>query len=171
MQLGTAHWENPHSPTTQIASSKTRKEPTKTKEDNPQTRTKGMGTPYTLSVVFSVVGAFAGWRLFVAEPRIFEVRIDSTPTSRFLHRQVGLCPRDNGRALRSAVSSMSQRLATFQLRKSVHSELGLPFTGWRRQSQGPHRRSYGGRSRTHRHRGCRGARGRGSSRRSRSCIG
>ena len=123
MLLGTVHWENPHSPTTQIASSKTRKEPNQNQRRKPKTRTKGMGTPHTLPVVFSVVGAFAEWRLFAAEPRILEVRIDSTPTSRFLHRQVGLCPRDNGRALRSAVSSMSQQLATFQLRKSAHSDM------------------------------------------------
>ena len=36
---------------------------------------------------------------------------------------VGLCPRDNRRAFRSAVSSMSQQLATFQLRKSAHSDM------------------------------------------------
>ena len=32
---------------------------------------------------FSVVGAFAERRFFAAEPRILEVRIDSTPTSQF----------------------------------------------------------------------------------------
>ena len=113
----TVHWRNSHSPTTQIASSKETRKETKP-EERIHTHKGKEGTPYTLADC-----AFARWRLFAAEPRILEVRIDSTPTSRFLHRQVGLCPRDNGRALRSAMSSMSQQLATFQLRKSAHSDM------------------------------------------------
>ena len=34
-------------------------------------------------IVIENTEAFAGWRLFAAEPRILEVRIESTPTSRF----------------------------------------------------------------------------------------
>ena len=45
----------------------------------------------------------------------------------------------------------------------------VPSTESRRQSQDPHHCSFGDRSMTHRHKGCRGAHGRGSSRRSRSC--
>ena len=119
----TVRWRNSHSPTTQIASSKTRKEKPDQNQERKPTRTKGNARWLTALPFLAAVCAFARWRLFAAEPRILEVRIDSTPTSQFLHRQVGLCPRDNGRALRSAVSSMSQQLATFQLRKSAHSDM------------------------------------------------
>ena len=111
----TVRWRNSHSPTTQIASSKETRKETKP-EERIHTHTRERKKHYTRWLTalpfLAAVCAFARWRLFAAEPRILEVRIDSTPTSRFLHRQVGLCPRDNGRALRSAMSSMSQQLAT-----------------------------------------------------------
>ena len=121
----TVHWRNSHSPTTQIASSKETRKETKPEEriHTHKEREKHHTRQLTALPFLAAVCAFARWRLFAAEPRILEVRIDSTPTSRFLHRQVGLCPRDNGRALRSAMSSMSQQLATFQLRKSAHSDM------------------------------------------------
>ena len=82
-----------------------------------QTRTKGMGTPYMPSVVLAL-SVRSRSDVFLQLSLEYSKSRSTAHPQVGLRRQVGLCPRDNGRVLRSAVSSMSQQLVTSQLRKS-----------------------------------------------------